>query len=135
MATATATKFDAQIMRLENQYRDAMISGDTATLEKITADPCLVVGPQGAMQVGRRQMTDMVKSSDYRLKSYKVDERTATTHEIGDGVIAIAYKVHDEYEDKGKQRTMDSFNTSVWNKHGTGWQCTVHTETPLEPPK
>jgi ketosteroid isomerase-like protein len=127
---ATATSVERELMELDRKYRDAMKAGDTGTLERLTADPCIVVGAQGATKFKRAQLGDMMRSNEYKLKSYKIDEGSISFRELGNGAAALAYKVHEEYDRAGKPQAMDSYNCSVWVKNGATWECAVHTESP-----
>lgn len=128
MVTTTVEK---EVLELEKTYWEAMKNRDIATAETLTADPCLVVGAEGAREISRSQFRDMMKDDDYRVRSYKLDETNATVRKLSDDVIAVAYKVHEEYERQGKAEKIDAYDTSVWVRTGNSrWQCAVHTETP-----
>ena len=42
-----------RVLALEKKYWDALKSRDLPTMEALTADPCLLVGPQGASIIDR----------------------------------------------------------------------------------
>lgn len=130
-ATATATK--SEVLELEKKYWEAMKNHDAATMQELTADPCVVVGQDGAMTMTARQLADMMKSQDYKLRSFRVDEGSAVVRELGDGVAMVAYKVHEESNRGGKDQSLDAYDSSVWVKRGNKWQCAVHTESLANP--
>ena len=133
--TAPATSLKNELMKLENEFRDAMVSGDSQTLERLSADPCLVVGSQGARAMKRNEVGAMSASSDFQLKSYKVDDSTVAVRELGPGIATLAYRVEDRYEANGKPQSAKAFDCSTWIKKGSSRECAVHTESLIEPPK
>jgi len=119
-----------RLLTLEKRYWEALKNRDVSTMESLTADPCLVVGPQGARSVPRTQFREMAASDDFKIKSFQIDERNASIRSITDNVAAVAYPVHEELERGGKTETLDAFATSVWTREGGRWVCAVHTESP-----
>lgn len=119
------TAIDKQLIDLEKKYWDAMKSGDMATMQNLTADPCLVVGPQGVNKVSKRQLPEMMGGPDQRLRSYKFDENNISVRQINDNIAVLAYKVHAE----SPRDTVDAFDSSVWVRQGDRWECAAHTET------
>ena len=71
---ATATQ--SEVLALEKKYWDALKSRDLPTMEALTADPCLLVGPQGASIIDRKQFKEMMSSDEWRVRSFTIDERT-----------------------------------------------------------
>ena len=130
-----ATKTEGEILQLERDYREAMKKGDGRTLEKLTADPSVVVGAQGVHEVKRNQIADMTRTGDFKLKSYKLDDTSLSFRELTPGVATIAYKVHEEYDRAGKPWNADSYNSSVWVKNGNAWECALDTESLITPPR
>lgn len=128
------TKAETEVFQLEKDYSEAIKKGDGRALEKLTSSPCVVVGGQGVVQFNSDQIADMTRSSDFKLKSYKMDEKSASFRELRPGVAALAYKVHEEYDRAGKPWATDSYNSSVWVKNGNTWECALHTESLVAPP-
>ena len=124
---ATATQ--KRVLELERQYWDAMKAADYRTVEKLTADPCIVVGADGAAEVTKQQLREMLQTSDYRVKSYRINDADVHVREVGDEVAFVAYKIHEESERCGMPFTLDAFNSSVWMRKGGDWQCAMHTES------
>ena len=130
MATTTIEK---EVLRLEQQYWDAMKQRDIPTMQSLTADPCFVVGAQGVSQISRNQFAQMMQKDDYRVRAFKFDEANANVRQIRDDVAVVAYKVHEEFERGGKAQKQDAFDSSVWVRKGDRWECAVHTETLAAP--
>ena len=127
MATTTV---EQEVLELEKKYWDAMKKRDSATMESLTADPCLVVGAQGVSQINRAQFRQMMAADDYRVRDYRFDEANASVRKLTNDVFAVAYKVHEEFERNGKAEKLDAYPTSVWVRRGNTWECALHTETP-----
>src|SRR5215212_7495666 len=123
--TAPATGLKNELMKFETQYREAMKSGDARTLERLTADPCLVVGAQGARTMKRNEVAAMTSSSEFQLKSYKVDDGSVAVRELAPGIATLAYRVDEQYERNGKPQTSKAFDCSTWVKRGNEWECAV----------
>jgi ketosteroid isomerase-like protein len=125
-----ATAVQSEILQLEKRYWDAIKSQDIDAMEALTADPCLVVGPQGASLVDRKQFREIWSNDDWRVRSFKIDDASASTREVGNNTVALAYKVNEELEHLGKPQKMEAYDTSVWVRENGSWRCAVHTETP-----
>jgi hypothetical protein len=125
----TATRAGAEVMRLENLYRDAIIGGDMNTVARLSADPCIVTGGMGVREVARKDLAQLMRESDFELKSYDVDEGSVYVRPLSDDVVSVAYRVKERYERGGKDLTTDSYNSSMWVKSGGDWECAVHTES------
>ncbi len=125
----TATRAGAEVMRLENLYRDAIIGGDMNTVARLSADPCIVTGGMGVREVARKDLAQLMRESGFELKSYDVDEGSVYVRPLSDDVVSVAYRVKERYERGGKDLTTDSYNSSMWVKSGGDWECAVHTES------
>ena len=130
-----ATKTETDVLQLERDYREALKKSDFAALQKLTADPCIVVGPQGVVQFKRSQLPSIMDSGEMKLKSYEMDNSSTSIRELRPGVVNIAYKVHEEESDRaGKSWSTDAYNSTLWVKNGNAWECAVHTESVITPP-
>jgi ketosteroid isomerase-like protein len=121
---------EREIFELDRQYREAIKSGDANTLQKLTADPCVIVGAQGVIEFEPEELTGMTSGQDFHLKSYHLDEENVEFRPLGDG----AYRVQETYERGGKPYAADAYNCSIWVEDGDSWACAVHTESLVEPP-
>ena len=135
MTAPTKTNLKSELMTLENQYRDAMKAGDGKAMERLTADGSVLVGGQGVRTVRRNEIAGMAATSEFQLQKYKVDDGTVTYRELAPGVAALAYRVEEDYLRGGKPYASNSYNCSTWVKNGNSWECAVHTETMIEPPR
>ena len=124
----TATRAGAEIMKLENLYRDALISGDKNTIARLSADPCLVAGAMGVREVSRKDLAAMMDESNYELRSYHVDEGSIRIRPLTEEVVSVAYRVSEEWEAGSKPGKGDAYNASMWVRNGGSWECAVHAD-------
>ena len=117
---------EQQLLAREKSYWNAIMSKDTATVERLSDDPCIVVGAQGVGEIGRIAMKRMLEGASYELNSYTLDD--VHFRRLGDDVVALAYKVNEDLTVDGKPVKLEAFDSSVWMKRGDEWVCVVHTE-------
>ncbi len=114
------------LLAREKTYWNAIMSKDTEVVERLSDDPCLVVGAQGVGELGRGAMTKMLEGASWALKSYKLDD--LHFRRLGDDVVALAYKVEEDLTVDGAPLKLEAFDSSVWIRRDGDWVCVVHTE-------
>jgi len=117
---------EQQLLAREKSYWNAIMSKDTEVVERLSDDPCLVVGAQGVGELGRGAMKKMLEGASYELNSYTLDD--VHFRRLGDDVVALAYKVNENLTVDGKPLKLEAFDSSVWMKRDGDWVCVVHTE-------
>ncbi|HEX6275435.1 MAG TPA: nuclear transport factor 2 family protein [Polyangiaceae bacterium] len=122
-----AKEAEKQIVELERQYWQALKDNDVRVVERLTADPCIVTGPQGVGELDKKSMLEMMKSATYTLDSFELD-RDMKVRMLGDDVAIVAYKVHERMTVDGKPVELDAADTSTWVRRGGQWVCALHTE-------
>ena len=65
---------EQQLLAREKSYWNAIMSKDTATAERLSDDPCLVVGAQGVGELGHGALRKMLEGATYELNSYALDD-------------------------------------------------------------
>ncbi|HET9234799.1 MAG TPA: nuclear transport factor 2 family protein [Candidatus Eisenbacteria bacterium] len=123
MATQT---IDKELLELERSYWQAMKDQDTATVLRLTADPCLVAGAQGVSVVKKESLADIMKSKTYELQDFELKD--VQSLKVRDDVVILGYKVREKLLVEGKPVTLDASETSTWIRQGNQWVCTHHTE-------
>jgi uncharacterized protein (TIGR02246 family) len=124
----TATEIRKTLIELEQQYWNAMKSRDGQAAARLTADPCIVAGPNGVRQVARDSIAGMVEGSTHEIKDYSLDTDRAQVAAIGEDVAILAYPVHERMVVDGKPSSLDAFDLSVWVRRKGQWVCAAHTE-------
>ena len=105
-----------------------MKSRDGEAAARLTADPCIVPGPNGVRQVARASIAEMVEGSTHEIKDYSLDTERAQVSTIGKDVAILAYPVHERMVVDGKPSSLDAFDLSVWVRRNGQWVCAAHTE-------
>lgn len=123
----------AELLVLEKRFWQAMQDGDGAAAAQLTADHCLLAGPQGASRLDRATVAGIISQrKGWSLKRFEITELNALP--AGEGAAVAIYKVHEEMEVEGQAITLDAVDSSTWVRQGDGWVCVMHTESLLGDP-
>ena len=116
MASAT---IEREIMGLEREYWDSMISKDPKVATRLTADESVIVGAQGVSTVTSKTIGPMVQTDAWTLKRYDFSnfKVTAPTPDIA----IVGYHVKEELEVEGKRLTMEANDSSTWVRKNGKW--------------
>lgn len=126
-AQATAPTITDEILEQERAYYSAVQERDSATVARLTADECIVLGPQGMQRFDAQAAGDMAKQHDGKT-TYAVDNSSVEVLSIDENTAVIAYKLSSEKPDGAISETYD---TSVWVRKEDGrWACALHAEAP-----
>ena len=116
-----------EVAGLERKYWQALKDRNYEGALKLTANPCIVTGPQGVAELDhatyRKMMDDQKQWSleDYELADVKV-------RMLGDDVAIVAYKVKEDMTVEGKPLKLEAADTSTWVRKDGRWLCALHTE-------
>lgn len=130
MQLSDATK--RELLALEKQYWNAVKEKDSATAASLSDDPCVIVGAQGVGEVDRSTLAKMVEAARYELKAFSLED--VHMRQVGDDVVAMAYKVKEHLVVEGQDVKLEAFDSSVWVRRGGKWVCILHTESPAGDP-
>jgi hypothetical protein len=120
------TQIDKEILELEREYWQAMITKDSEVATRLTADRSIIVGAQGVSTVGKQEIGDMVKSDKWTLKSFDFGDVEFKATDKNTAIIA--YTVKEDLEVDGKRLTLEANDSSVWSRRNGTWECVLHTE-------
>ena len=126
------TRLEKEIIDLEDQYWRAIRDGDTATATRLSDDPCIVTGAQGAASLARQHLVEMLASPDWKLHEYEIEDPVVRV--VGDDVAIIAYKVTETMTVEGKPLTLEATDASTWVRRDGDWRCALHTESIIGDP-
>jgi hypothetical protein len=120
------------VIELENQYWQSLADKDTDTSLRLTADPCLLTGAQGAAAIDHATFRRMSEGTSWELHDFSL----ADVHvELpAPDVAVIAYTVTEKMTVEGKALTLKAADASTWVRNGDGWRCVLHTESILGDP-
>jgi hypothetical protein len=128
---ATASK--DVVLGLERQYWQALKDRDSETAMRLTDDTCIVVGPQGAMEMEKNALAGMIKEPPYEIKSFDLKAGDVKYKLVGEEVAIVAYPVQEEMVAGGKAKTLAAYDLSVWYRRDGQWVCAAHTESIADP--
>jgi len=127
MVTMTAMSED--VMRLEGQFWDALAARDGATVARLTAKECTIVGASGVTAVDPRAIVPMIEDAPFHITGYRIDPESVRVTPVGTDAVTVAYAVHEDVVIDGKPVQLDAFDSSVWRRESDGWTCVLHTES------
>ena len=125
---ATAT----EVLDLEREFWRAMRDGDTKTMTRLTGDPCVLTGAQGASLITRDALAGMMSNAPYTLHRFDIIDPIVQSP--ADDIAIVAYKVHEELTVQGKPVTLEAADASTWVRRDGRWVCALHTESILGDP-
>lgn len=119
----------SELLDLETAFWEATKRRDRRTIEQLTDETCVVVGPQGIGEIDRPAIGAMIERAPWTLEAYGVDRGHARFRMIADGVAIVAYQVDERLVVDGQPTTITGFDSSVWVRRAGGWVCAMHTES------
>ena len=99
---------------------------------RLTDDPCIVTGAQGAALIHKQALALMIENARYALHDFNISD--AQVRLLSDDVAVLAYKVHETLTVEGKPVTIDAVDASTWIRRNASWLCALHTESMLGDP-
>jgi uncharacterized protein (TIGR02246 family) len=120
-------KAEEEVLALENRYWQAIKHKDVATALELTADPCIVTGPQGVRSVSKQEFSEMMETADYDLVDYELGD--IEVRMLDPDTAVLAYRVHEQYTVEGEPITIDAHDSSTWTRRDGSWVCALHTES------
>ena len=120
------------VIELENQYWKSLVDKDTDASLRLTADPCLLTGAQGAAAIDHATFRQMSESTSWELHSFELADIQVELP--APDVAVIAYTVTEKMTVEGKPLTLTAADASTWVRNGDEWRCVLHTESILGDP-
>ena len=111
---------DQELIKLENEWRDALVKHDWAFLDQILADDCIWTDPDGNVWT-KAQFLASLKSGEDILTAAEADKIRVRVY--GDAAVVTGRTtVKEQY--KGKDISGQYQWTDMWVKDYAGrWQC------------
>jgi hypothetical protein len=128
-----AQAFENELIGLEKKYWTALRDRDVETILDLTDDSCIVTGPQGMGSLEKEQVVEMMKSANYTLTHFEIEDDFKVSL-VRDDVAVVAYKVHEDLSVDGEPIHLDATDASTWVKRDGKWVCALHTEALLGDP-
>jgi hypothetical protein len=119
---------EQQLVALEKRYWRAIEDNDVETAVNLTDFPCIVAGSGGVQCIDELTYREMMASSAYQVKQFKM-KGEMQARMLSDDVGIIAYEVHEELDVHGNPVTVEATDASTWVKRNGRWRCALHTES------
>jgi ketosteroid isomerase-like protein len=138
IATTTTTTTRAhplacELLELERQYWRAIQSQDYETALRLTDDPCIVTGAQGAARLDQQTFRRMLTDADYTLRDFMIED-DAEVRQLSDDVAVLAYTVRQQLTVDGEPLAFHATDASTWVRRGDRWVCALHAEAIISDP-
>jgi uncharacterized protein (TIGR02246 family) len=121
-----SSSVERELIGLEKKYWQAIIDKDFEAALELTDDPCIVAGAQGVASIGRKEFEGMMKSEQWTLNKFELDD--IQVRMLGDDTAVVAYKVKEQLTVEGKPLTLEAADASTWVRKNGHWVCALHTE-------
>lgn len=129
IANAQAGKVEQDILKLEQDWQDALLKSDVAALDKIYSDG-LVYTHSSAFTEGKATYIAKIKSGASKYQSLKRDEIKVSV--FGDTAIVNCHWLVSSVGD-GKTHNTNARYIHVYVKQKGKWQMVAHQSTPIAP--
>ena len=120
------------VIELENQYWQAIVDKDLESALRLSEDPCVVAGAQGAAVLDHATFRSMMNDATWKLHSFDLADVQVTR--AGDNLALTSYVVTENLTVEGTQLTLKAAETSAWLLKDGEWKCVLHTESLLGDP-
>jgi hypothetical protein len=118
---------DKEIIAVEREYWDSMISKDPKVATRLTADESMIVGSQGVSTVTPKTIGPMVQSDGWKLKKYEFSDIKVSSP--SPDLALIGYHVKEELEVEGKPVSFEANDSTAWARQNGKWVSILHTES------
>jgi ketosteroid isomerase-like protein len=118
-APAPSASVEKELIKLENDWNDAMVKRDMAALNRVMADDWTIIDPDGVIETKAEYLAS-IKSGETVLTSAVGDQWNVRVY--GDAAVVL-----DRWTTKGQYKGMDVSGqyryTDTWVKKAGRWQC------------
>ena len=118
-APAPSASVEKQLIKLENDWNDAMVKRDMATLNRVIADDWTLIDFDGII-VTKTEYLANLKSGDDVFTSAVGDQWKVRVY--GDAAVVLGRLTAKE-QFKGKDESWQGRYTDTWIKKAGRWQC------------
>ena len=129
-ATATtASTVDQELMKLDQEWGDAGIKGDSAVLERILADEFIASGPTGVMNKSQSIAQAKSDAANITNATYTADEYTIRM--LDKDTAIMVHRAVEKGQNKGADYTDQHRSIHVWKKINGRWQVVASQAMPI----
>jgi uncharacterized protein (TIGR02246 family) len=116
----------AELGKLSEQWYQAWLDRDAATVERLMADDYVYVAPSGQPQ-DRAAILRIIRTPSYRLQSWKRTD--IVIRPLGDAAAIVRSRGRGEGEFDGKHFKDDHALLQVWSRVGADWKLVLEQST------
>lgn len=118
-----------QIKALQKQLNEALIKGDTSTLDRLYSDDYVSLSASSG-NANKRQLLDAIRNGNTRFDSIENEDQQVRVY--GDTAVATGTtKIRSHSKAKGDINGEQQY-TRVWVKRNGRWQSVSFQSTPVE---
>ena len=118
---------EQELIKLENEWGEALVKRDTASIDRIMADDYMGIYDGSVFAPTKAQYIEYVKSSKEEMLSFVADEWKVRVY--GDAAVVMARGTM-KMQSAGKEMTSQTRFTDTWVKRAGRWQCVAgHNST------
>ena len=118
-APAPSASVQNELIKLENDWNNALVKRDAAALSRILADDWTIIDPDGIIMT-KTEFLASIKSGEDVFTSAVGDEWKVRVY--GDAAVVLQrWTAKEQY--KGKDVSGQSCYTDTWIKKAGRWQC------------
>ncbi len=125
IANAQSGKVEQEILKLEQQWEDALVKADVAALEKLYHEKLIYTHSNAAVD-SKATYNAKIKSGASKYESIKRDDLKVTV--IGDTAIVTAHWLVQAVSGGNKVNT-DARYIHIYVKEKGGWKMAAHQST------
>ena len=122
---------EQEILKLEEEYRQAAIRLDVAALDRIYADDLIVTAPNGMMCYKAGALGEARQATDIKVAIEKYEKDEIKVRRQGDAAVAnFRLSIQSQYEGQAIKRQYRI--TDVWMKRDGHWQIVACQTASIE---
>jgi ketosteroid isomerase-like protein len=125
---------EQELIKLEQQWGDALVKPDLAFLDRILAEDYMFTSPNGEVLTKAQMLAELKSGEDVVSSEVNLDMKVRV---YGDAAVVTGYSTSKETV-KGKDISGEYRWTDTWIKKGGRWQCVADhaskVPAPIAPP-
>ncbi len=126
-APAQNASVEQELIKLENDWNNALVKRDVAALSRIVADDWTTIDPDGTIMTKAQSLVNL-KSGEDAYTSAAGDEWKVRVY--GDAAVVLGrWTIKEQY--KGKDVSGQYRFTDNWIKKDSRWQCVASAGTKI----
>lgn len=119
---AQTVSAEQEVLKVENDWNQALVKRDTASLPRFYAEEYLYTDPDGLVWDRTQDLANLTSGSAARLSTYKLDD--TKVHIVGDVAIVTGRNTITGVFERVYSNVSGSYRfTDVFVKRAGRWQC------------